>query len=208
MKRTGCGKRGVSVLPAATDEERMERRRITLRAASRKYREKHRAELRAKSAEYRTNNLAKFAASMRAYRKRNRERFARYEAKRIRTAAAKKKFNAYRRAWAKANREREREYATRRGAKKLNRLPRGAIQRAGNLQGWLCVCGANLRASGYHIDHVVPLAKGGAHSEENIQLLCGPCNLKKGTKDNDVFIATLGRSHCVRGLWQPSPSRQ
>lgn len=33
-----------------------------------------------------------------------------------------------------------------------------------------------------HIDHVIPLARGGADSEENLQLLCRPCNLRKGAR--------------------------
>jgi len=35
----------------------------------------------------------------------------------------------------------------------------------------------------YHIDHVMPLSKGGGNGITNIQLLCPPCNLSKGAKD-------------------------
>jgi len=34
----------------------------------------------------------------------------------------------------------------------------------------------------YHIDHVIPLAKGGYHTSSNIQLLCPPCNIEKSDK--------------------------
>jgi len=31
-----------------------------------------------------------------------------------------------------------------------------------------------------HFDHIIPLRQGGLNDVTNIQLLCGPCNLKKG----------------------------
>lgn len=33
-----------------------------------------------------------------------------------------------------------------------------------------------------HFDHIIPLRQGGLNDVTNIQLLCGPCNLKKGDK--------------------------
>lgn len=33
-----------------------------------------------------------------------------------------------------------------------------------------------------HADHIVPYSRGGRNHLENLQLLCAPCNLKKGTK--------------------------
>jgi len=33
-----------------------------------------------------------------------------------------------------------------------------------------------------HFDHIIPVAKGGGHSEANIQILCQNCNLKKADK--------------------------
>lgn len=44
------------------------------------------------------------------------------------------------------------------------------------------ICMALLKNS-CHIDHIVALSKGGSNDRRNIQLLCAPCNLKKGTKD-------------------------
>lgn len=35
---------------------------------------------------------------------------------------------------------------------------------------------------GYHVDHIVALARGGSNWPENLQLLCPTCNLRKGTR--------------------------
>jgi 5-methylcytosine-specific restriction endonuclease McrA len=44
-------------------------------------------------------------------------------------------------------------------------------------------CGTRSRA--LTADHVIPLSKGGGNTIENVQLLCGRCNSRKGTNDAD-----------------------
>jgi 5-methylcytosine-specific restriction endonuclease McrA len=34
----------------------------------------------------------------------------------------------------------------------------------------------------YHVDHIIPICKGGKHHQDNLQILTGTENLKKGTK--------------------------
>lgn len=38
-------------------------------------------------------------------------------------------------------------------------------------------CGHNVELQ---FDHVIPIAYGGATTAENLQILCGPCNRRKG----------------------------
>lgn len=47
-------------------------------------------------------------------------------------------------------------------------------------QKYKCVyCGKDLKTNEKHLDHIVPIAKGGAEIQENMQYLCRECNIKK-----------------------------
>lgn len=46
---------------------------------------------------------------------------------------------------------------------------------------------------GYHVDHIVPLARGGSNDIGNIQLLCAACNLSKGHSDPIEWAWKKGR---------------
>jgi 5-methylcytosine-specific restriction endonuclease McrA len=45
----------------------------------------------------------------------------------------------------------------------------------------------------YHVDHIMPLARGGSNWPENLQICCGPCNISKGAKDPHDFARYIGR---------------
>lgn len=44
----------------------------------------------------------------------------------------------------------------------------------------------------YEIDHIVPLARGGADDRRNIQIVCAPCNRQKQAKDPIKHARDLG----------------
>jgi 5-methylcytosine-specific restriction endonuclease McrA len=43
-------------------------------------------------------------------------------------------------------------------------------------------CQSSLKDYGWHIEHVIPLSRGGDNSSENIVLACITCNLSKGSR--------------------------
>jgi len=50
-------------------------------------------------------------------------------------------------------------------------------------------CGCKLKGD-YHLDHVVPLSKGGANAAYNLVASCVKCNLRKSAKMPNQFIGT------------------
>jgi hypothetical protein len=57
------------------------------------------------------------------------------------------------------------------------RIPQAVRQEVFLRDGGRCVqCGADYPI---HYDHILPFSRGGSNTVENIQILCGPCNLRK-----------------------------
>ena len=54
-------------------------------------------------------------------------------------------------------------------------------------------CSKRIKTADVHVDHVVPLSKGGAHSVENLCVSCETCNLSKHAKLPDVWNAGLSQ---------------
>ena len=72
------------------------------------------------------------------------------------------------------------------------KLKYGTITRLKALQRNKCACCRDSLDGGYHIDHIMPLAMGGEHTAENVQLLCQTCNLTKSAKHPVDFMQQRG----------------
>lgn len=130
----------------------------------RQYQETHRAETRKRASEWRKNNPERLKDSSRIWRKENPD------------------LNTL-----KSQRYRARKLQT--GAD----LPKDTIKSLMVLQRGKCaVCKVSLAEAGRHLDHIMPLALGGLHSSENVQLLCPPCNLTKHAKHPVEFMQQKG----------------
>lgn len=112
-----------------------------------------------------------------------------YRKRQIRSGAQARRLRRYR----YLNPDKVREWDQRRKNGSTGPLPYGTIPKLRSLQRNRCACcGINL-SKAYHIDHIVPIAKGGKHEAENIQLLCPSCNLHKSAKDPVDYMQELGR---------------
>ena len=63
----------------------------------------------------------------------------------------------------------------------------------GRQEGLCAGCRVMFPYRNFTIDHKVAQSRGGTDHLDNLQLLCGACNSKKGTRTHEQFIALLER---------------
>lgn len=95
--------------------------------------------------------------------------------------------------WQRENRETMNVIARRRRARKASALgthTAADVKRQLISQGRMCFyCSVPLQK--YHVEHKTPLCRGGSNGAENIVCACPTCNLRKGKKTAEEFIAIL-----------------
>lgn len=97
--------------------------------------------------------------------------------------------------WSKANPARRR--AISQNYKYGRRAAEGAKISSRELQDWIdsqdkvCVYCSSSCPESYHIDHIIPLAKGGQHCTSNLAIACPTCNLRKSDKMPEVFLSEM-----------------
>ncbi len=134
-------------------------------------REAHRA--------YRRKNAASIAERMRLYWQQNSSKFR------------EKKKRYY-------QENKSRLQPGRKAAKARRRNAAGSVVKADvvwllEMQRWKCaVCAHSIKKGGYHLDHIMPLARGGTNHRENLQVLCPACNLSKSAKHPVDFMQQRG----------------
>ena len=61
----------------------------------------------------------------------------------------------------------------------------------GKQKGYCAGCGVHFQFRNFHLDHIIPKAKGGQDTDKNLQLLCGHCNSVKGDRPMSYLLANF-----------------
>jgi 5-methylcytosine-specific restriction endonuclease McrA len=183
-----------------------------IKAAANKYYAENKEKIAAQNKEYYAENKEVIAASNKKYRAENKEKIAAkdkkwylenkerinikrkkgYEKNKEKELLVCKEWRDnhpdYQLSYQRANKDKMAEYSNRRRASKVgNGVFTIAQKFMRNLYNSPCVsCGASENITA---DHIIPIIKGGRHSEGNLQPLCGSCNSSKNSKLQIEFIA-------------------
>lgn len=153
----------------------------------------NRETVRAQHAEYRKANKASIAESKKRWRQgrgeAEREYWRRYR------AANREAIKRYEEKWKGANPATYRGIVAHSNNARREAVKSGMTSR--ELRDWLsyqlmkcAYCLADC-ALDFHIDHFVPLARGGKHEHENLRIACPTCNLSKSARDPYEFTESL-----------------
>ncbi len=80
-----------------------------------------------------------------------------------------------------------RRRARKRNAPRIEKIDRPAIIERDK---WMCyLCGCICTSENVTLDHVIPLARGGSHTADNLRVACHSCNCRKGVRPPHDFLA-------------------
>jgi len=96
--------------------------------------------------------------------------------------------------WLVKNPHKRREHEAARRAKAAGgaRYTAADVDELLNLQRSRCAYCKRSIKSKFHVDHIVPLSKGGTNDRRNVQLLCQPCNQTKHARHPIDFARSRG----------------
>jgi 5-methylcytosine-specific restriction enzyme A len=73
----------------------------------------------------------------------------------------------------------------------------------GQCQGPHCVGAPPIPLEAAHIDHIVPLSKGGGNSHGNLRTLCRRCHVLRAGREHRGMIAAALRGGIIPPDWRP-----
>ena len=152
------------------------------KAYLKKYRAENKEKIAAKNKEWRDNNPNHKANWVKENKRAVKEYHKKYHAEN------KEKRAEYNKEWNKSNKERSNSITQKRRARQLGNGTFIVSERfIKNLYNSPCrFCGGSDKIEA---DHILPISRGGRHSEGNLQPLCKSCNSSKGPKLWIAFVA-------------------
>lgn len=179
------------------------------RACRKKYNIKNKDKISKKNKEWRENNPEKKKLLDKKYQEKNRDKLKEYN--KIYYIENIEKFKIYNKEYCSAHKEeaiervrRYRETPKGKSSKKNYEHKRRTEKRKGDVSTnqlleliekssecyW---CKESLSDKVTHIDHLVPLSRGGLHTISNLRVTCSKCNLKKGNKTPEEYLDYINR---------------
>lgn len=153
--------------------------------------------------EYKQKNKEKISDKMKIYYQLNKQKLAKYH------QDNKHRILCYKKEYGKLNKEKLAEQKSRyyksikgKATLKNSKHKRRTIKKQGDIDtnkllefqqnAKVCYwCNKSLKNKVVHIDHYVPLAKGGEHTLSNLVVSCQSCNNRKHAKDPIVFANSM-----------------
>ena len=162
------------------DKARREANKEKIAAYKKKYAEQNKDALKEKGKIFREQNKERIAAGIKRCKTANRAKYNAIMRRYIKTpkgSAGKAAVSEKRRAVKKQ--------ATMGDLKAIYDWLQEWKQRESACCHW---CKDSFNPSQCHVDHVIPLSKGGAHCLSNLVIACAKCNLSKGSKLPDEWL--------------------
>ena len=154
---------------------------------------KHREQISHLRSEYYVRNKEKISAYKASYRVKSAAQL------RVKKAADyeknKERISVRAKEWARSNPAKCAAYRANRRARKMangGSLSPDIVTRLYKLQRGMCACCGQQLGDDYHLDHRVPLSRGGVNEDGNMQLLRQRCNNQKHAKDPIEFMQERG----------------
>lgn len=181
---------------AARERARLWYRKNRERALARakKYREANKDDVNERIRQWRENNPERDKELKRLWAQRNSDHKKKLD--RLWALNNAEKRRSARRKWYQQNKDVYLRYSRDRRARRAGvggELSKDIVERLVEVQQGRCVyCDADLKETGMHLDHIVPIANGGQHSDDNVQITCPSCNWRKWTKSDEEFKKQMG----------------
>lgn len=167
------------------------------------YRDSHKEETLKQKIEWQRNNPEKRRAICRRYYEKkleadpewfNRKAMEQYNKDKEKSRRRLREYRKSRPAWTRLQKylRRMRCGSGQVDKQHLNKEFEGLVIEKLKGQNYKCVyCGVDIKEN-FSIDHIIPLSKGGTNHIENIDLVCKPCNTKKGTRSKAKMLEIMG----------------